>query len=45
MPGPVDYARVLGLSLADGAVEAMNGEVRKARMDEPVAAAGCAIGS
>jgi predicted N-acetyltransferase YhbS len=45
MPGPVDYARVLGLSLADGAVEAMKGEVRKAAMDEPVAAAGCAIGS
>lgn len=44
MPGPVDYARVLGLSLIDGAVEAMKGEVRKAAMDEPVAAAGCAAG-
>jgi predicted N-acetyltransferase YhbS len=44
MPGPVDYARVLGLSLADGAVEAMKGEVRKAAIDEPVAAAGCALG-
>ena len=32
MPGPVDYARVLGLSLADGGVEAMKGEVRKATM-------------
>jgi hypothetical protein len=45
MPGPVDYARVLGLSLADGAVEAMKGDVRKAAMDDPVAAAGCAVGS
>jgi predicted N-acetyltransferase YhbS len=44
MPGPVDYARLLGLSLADGAVEAMKGEVRKAAMDEAVAAAGCAFG-
>jgi predicted N-acetyltransferase YhbS len=44
MPGPVDYARVLGLSLADGAVEAMKGEVRKAALDVPVAAAGCAVG-
>lgn len=30
MPGPVDLARLLGLSLVDGAVEAMKGEVRKA---------------
>jgi predicted N-acetyltransferase YhbS len=44
MPGPVDYARVLGLSLIDSAVEAMKGEVRKAAMHEPVAAAGCAVG-
>jgi predicted N-acetyltransferase YhbS len=44
MPGPVDYARLLGLSLADGALEAMAGEVRKARMTEAVAAAGCRLG-
>jgi predicted N-acetyltransferase YhbS len=44
MPGPVDFARLLGLSLADGALEAMAGEIRKARLDEPVAAAGCALG-
>ena len=44
MPGPVDYARVLGLSLVYGAVEAMKGDARKAAMDEPVAAAGCAVG-
>ena len=44
MPGPVDYARVLGLSLADGAVEAMKGEVRKAHLSLAVAAGGCALG-
>jgi predicted N-acetyltransferase YhbS len=44
MPGPVDLARLLGLSLAEGALDAMKGEIRKARLDEPVAAAGCALG-
>ncbi len=44
MPGPVDAARLLGLSLADGALEAMAGEVRKARTTHAVAAAGCALG-
>ncbi|MEQ1867185.1 MAG: N-acetyltransferase [Alphaproteobacteria bacterium] len=44
MPGPVDYARLLGLSLVDGALEAMAGEVRKARITATVAAAGCALG-
>ena len=44
MPGPVDYARLLGLSLVEGAVEAMKGEVKRARMDEAVAAAGCMVG-
>jgi predicted N-acetyltransferase YhbS len=44
MPGPVDFARLLGLSLVDGALEAMAGEIRKARLDEPVAASGCAMG-
>ncbi len=44
MPGPVDAARLLGLSLADGALDAMTGEVRKARLSPAVAAAGCALG-
>ena len=44
MPGPVDYTRLLGLSLTDGALEAMTGDIRKARMTVPVAAAGCAMG-
>lgn len=43
MPGPVDYARLLGLSLVEGALDAMKGEIRKARLDEPVAAAGASI--
>jgi hypothetical protein len=44
MSGPVDLARLLGLSLVEGAVEAMKGEVRKATMTQRVAAAGCALG-
>jgi predicted N-acetyltransferase YhbS len=44
MPGPVDYARLLGLSLADGALETTAGEVRRARLSEGIAAAGCAVG-
>ena len=31
MPGPVDLARLLGLSLVEGALEAMKGEIGKAR--------------
>jgi predicted N-acetyltransferase YhbS len=44
MPGPVDLARLLGLSLVDGALDAMKGEIRKARLDEAVAAPGCGLG-
>lgn len=44
MPGPVDVSRLLGLSLVEGALEAMTGEVRKAKLDEVVAAAGAALG-
>lgn len=45
MPGPVDYGRLLGVSLVDGAIDAMKGEIRKARLDEGVAAPGCALGT
>lgn len=31
MPGPVDLARLLGLSLAEGALEGMKGEIGKGR--------------
>lgn len=44
MPGPVDLGRLLGLALVDGALDAMAGEIRKARLDEAVAAPGCALG-
>lgn len=39
MPGPVDYARLLGLALVEGALEQMSGPVRRAQLDEAVAAA------
>jgi len=43
MPGPVNFARLLGLSLVEGALDAMKGEVGKAHLDELVAAPGCAL--
>lgn len=39
MPGPVNYARLLGLALVDGAMDELSGPVGRARLDEPVAAA------
>jgi predicted N-acetyltransferase YhbS len=42
MPGPVDLGRLLGLSLVDGALEAMKGEIRKARAARGGEALGCA---
>ena len=45
MPGPVDYGRLLGLGLVEGALDAMAGEIRKAGLDEGVAAPGCALGA
>jgi predicted N-acetyltransferase YhbS len=44
-PGPVDSARILGLALVDGALESLAGEVRRARLDEPVCANGAALGT
>jgi len=44
MPGPVDLSRVLGLALVEGALDAMAGEIRKARLDEAIAVPGCALG-
>ena len=43
MPGPVDYGRLLGLPLADGALDEMKGPVVRARLDEPIAAASAAF--
>jgi predicted N-acetyltransferase YhbS len=43
-PGPVDQNRILGLSLKAGELLTLSGEVRRARIDEPVCAAGAGVG-
>ena len=42
-PGPVDDARILGLALVPGALDTLKGEVRRARIDEPVCADGAPL--
>jgi predicted N-acetyltransferase YhbS len=43
-PGPVDPARVLGLSLVTGAVLSLTGMVRRAQLDVPVSAQATPLG-
>ena len=43
-PGPVDQDRILGLSLKEGEMLALTGQVRRARIDEPVCADSAALG-
>jgi predicted N-acetyltransferase YhbS len=43
-PGPVDQNRILGLSLKAGEVLTLSGEIRRAYIDEPVAACGAGVG-
>ena len=43
-PGPVDRARILGLSLKPNALLDLNGAVRRARIDDPVCADGAPLG-
>ena len=43
-PGPVDPARILGLSLKPNAMLTLTGEVRRARIDHPVCADGAGVG-
>lgn len=43
-PGPVDRSRILGLSLKSNALVNLNGNVRRARIDDPVCADGAALG-
>jgi predicted N-acetyltransferase YhbS len=43
-PGPVDPGRILGLSLKEGALDALQGEVKRARIDIAVAAQATALG-
>lgn len=43
-PGPVDYSRLLGLALVDGALDALSGDVLRAPLDEKVCADSVALG-
>lgn len=43
-PGPVDQSRILGIGLADGALDTLEGPVKRARIDEPVCADGAGVG-
>ena len=43
-PGPVDPARILGLALQEGALETLAGALRRARLDDPIAADGVGSG-
>jgi predicted N-acetyltransferase YhbS len=43
-PGPVDRARLLGLSLEPNALLDLKGDIRRARIDQPVCADGAALG-
>jgi predicted N-acetyltransferase YhbS len=42
-PGPVDPSRILGLSLKSGTLLNLSGEVRRARLDDPVCAEGAGL--
>lgn len=43
-PGPVDQSRILGLSLKAGELLTLSGQVRRARIHDPVCANGAGIG-
>ena len=45
MPGPVDLNRMLGLALVDGALDGLNGELRKPHMHHPHEALGAGLAS
>lgn len=45
LPGPVDLSRVLALALVDGALDTLEGTVKRARIDHPVCADGAALGN
>ena len=44
LPGPVDPERVLGLALKAGALDALSGDVKRARIDYPVSAQATSLG-
>jgi predicted N-acetyltransferase YhbS len=43
-PGPVDFRRILGLSLMPGGLLNLSGQVRRAAIDDPVCADGAGLG-
>ena len=43
-PGPVDRTRILGLALTEGALDTLEGEVSRARLDHRVCAASAPVG-
>jgi predicted N-acetyltransferase YhbS len=43
-PGPVDASRLLGLALADGALEKLGGPIRRAHIDDAVCADSTPLG-
>lgn len=43
-PGPVDPSRILGIALAEGALDALEGTVKRARINDPVCADGAGVG-
>jgi predicted N-acetyltransferase YhbS len=44
MPGPVDPDRLLGLALKSGALDALSGDVKRARIDTAVSAQATSLG-
>jgi predicted N-acetyltransferase YhbS len=44
MPGPVDPERLLGLALKSGALDALSGDVKRARIDRAVSAQATPLG-
>jgi predicted N-acetyltransferase YhbS len=44
-PAPVDKARILGFALSESALDSLNGEVRRARIDHPVCASSVPVGA
>jgi predicted N-acetyltransferase YhbS len=44
LPGPVDPERLLGLALKDGALDALSGDVKRARIDHPMSAQATPLG-
>ena len=44
LPGPVDPERLLGIALKDGALDALSGDVKRARIDSPVSAQATPLG-